>query len=308
MKRHDNVIFASTETRGLILGLVGVLIFSVTMTASRAAAPVLGGAFVGVARSAIAGCVALVWLVHTHAPIPRREHRRGLAVVALGGVFGFPLFASIGMAQVSAVHGMVMTAFIPAMTAAMAVLRAAERPSARWWAWTLGGASVVTAWAWGQGGGGFTGADGLLLLAMGAAALAYAEGARLTPALGGLRVMAWALVLGLPITLPAALASWPGAVGGVMAWGGLAWLGLMSSFVGFGFWYRGLAEGGIARVGQVQTLQPLLGLGWAALLLGERIDGTTIFAALGVVVCVAGGVRERTRDGRVVPQPDSRAA
>lgn len=308
MKPYDNVIVASRETQGLLLGLVGVLIFSVTMTASRAAAPVLGGAFVGVARSAIAGTVALVWLLLTRSPLPARPHRRGLGVVALGGVFGFPLFASIGMAHASAVHGMVMTAFIPAMTAVMAVLRTGERPTGRWWAWTLAGGAVVTAWAWGQGGGGFTEADGLLLLAMGAAALAYAEGARLTPAIGGLRVMAWALVLGLPITLPATLLLYPGAVGGVLAWGGLAWLGLMSSFVGFGFWYRGLAAGGVARVGQVQTLQPLLGLVWAALLLGESIDRSTIFAALGVVVCVAGGVRERVRNGRVVPQPDSRAA
>ena len=44
--------------------------------------------------------------------------------------------------------------------------------------------------------------------------------------------------------------------------------------VGFVFWYRGLALGGIAGVGQLQLLQPFFGLALAGLLLRRtgRLD------------------------------------
>ena len=58
--------------------------------------------------------------------------------------------------------------------------------------------------------------------------------------------------------------------------------------VGFIFWYRGLALGGTARVGQLQLLQPFMGLALAALLLHEPVPLTMLAATGFVILCVAG--------------------
>jgi drug/metabolite transporter (DMT)-like permease len=71
------------------------------------------------------------------------------------------------------------------------------------------------------------------------------------------------------------------------AWLGLGYVSVFSMLVGFVFWYRGLARGGIAAVGQLQLLQPFFGLLLAALLLGEPVSAPMIAVTVGVMVCVA---------------------
>lgn len=312
MKPIDNVIVFFTETRtlpgpaapgagagvdpgraGLAWGALGVLLFSFTVAATRAAAPSLGGLFVGAGRGVVGGVLGGLWLLTRERRWPERSAWVGLALVAAGGVIGFPVAASVALAHVAAVHGLVLTAFVPALTALLSVLRTGERPSARWWAWTFAGAAVVVGWALRGGATGPEPYDLVLLVAMASAALSYVEGAKLARSMGGLRVIAWALVFGLPVTVPIAATLLPSAHGGATAWGGLLWLGVVSAFLGFGPWYRGLTLGGVARVGQVQTLQPLLGLVWAELLLGERVEASALVAAGLVVGCVAAGARER---------------
>jgi drug/metabolite transporter (DMT)-like permease len=61
--------------------------------------------------------------------------------------------------------------------------------------------------------------------------------------------------------------------------------------IGFVFWYRGLAQGGIAAVGQLQLLQPFFGLALAAFLLHEQVNAAMVVVTLGVVLCVAGAKR-----------------
>ena len=66
---------------------------------------------------------------------------------------------------------------------------------------------------------------------------------------------------------------------------------VFSMLVGFVFWYRGLALGGIAGVGQLQLLQPFFGLALAGLLLGEPVAPTMIAVTGLVIACVAGAKR-----------------
>ena len=291
MKDIDNVTVSDRVTRGLLDGALGVLIFSGTMTATRAAAPALGGLFTGLGRGAVAAGLAGVWLIAARAERPRRAEWPGLIVVALGAVIGFPLLSSLAMTRLPATHGMVVTAVMPMLTALGAVLRAGERTTPRFWAWSGAATAIVVAWALHAGLGRPDPADLLLLVAMLAAAASYTEGGRLSRARGGLWVLSWALVIAAPITLPGALALLPDAPAPPSAWAGFAWISLMSSFVGFTFWYRGLAEGGIARVSQVQVVQPLLGLLWAQLLLREPLDPWAILAAVAVVGCVWRGLQ-----------------
>ncbi|MDP9366341.1 MAG: DMT family transporter, partial [Chloroflexota bacterium] len=132
-------------------------------------------------------------------------------------------------------------------------------------------------------------ADAWLLAAVALGALGYAEGGRLARELGGWRVICWALVFAAPLLAPPVLlvAARDGLDAGREAWLGFAYVSLVSMFLGFFAWYRGLALGGVARVGQVQLLQPVLTLGWAALLLGEGVDGPTLLASGLVIGSVA---------------------
>jgi drug/metabolite transporter (DMT)-like permease len=173
------------------------------------------------------------------------------------------------------------------------VLRGAERPKAAFWLFAAIGAATVMGFALSRSSGGATTGDLLMFGAIVVCGLGYAEGAILTRRLGGWQVISWALLLSLPVMAAVTLFSLPGDWSGigVAAWIGLGYVSVFSMLVGFIFWYHGLALGGIARVGQLQLLQPFIGLILAAVLLGEPIAWTMIASAAIVVLCVAGAKR-----------------
>lgn len=277
-------------TGGLVWGALGVLAFSVSLPATRVA--VLGGLdplFVGAGRAVVAGALALLALRLGGQGLPSRRMLRPLLLVVAGVVIGFPFLTTLALARVEAVHGSVLTGLLPAATAVMAVLRAGERPSLRFWLAAAAGLLAVLVFAVVQGAGTVDPADLLLLAAVALCGLGYAEGAVLSRELGGVQVISLALVLALPITLPVAL--WradPAMLTAAtpQAWVAFAYVSLFSMYLGFFAWYRGLAIGGVARVGQLQLAQPVLSLGWAALLLGEPLGTATLVAAGVVLACV----------------------
>lgn len=301
------------ERLGLLLGLAGVAAFAVTLPATRLAVAEMPVWTVGFGRGALAGLAALVLLLALRAPRPRRSDLPALAATVLGVVFGFPLLTTWAMQSVPAAHGGVVIGVLPLATALAAALVAGERPSLRFWMTALlGSAAVVTfalldgsaateGSAMGRGASlsiGLTLGDLALLLAVVAAGLGYASGARLSRHLPGWAVICWALVLSLPVMLPAAAVSWavaPPKAAGVGAWAGFFYVALVSQLAGFFVWYRGLALGGVARVGQVQLLQPFLTLIAAALLLAEPITPATLVFAVLVVGLVAIGRQQPVR-------------
>ncbi len=285
---------------GSLWGLLGVLAFSLTLPATRLAVADLDSWAVGLGRAVVAGALAVLLLALRRQPLPPRALWPRLAVVASGVVVGFPMFSALALVAVPANHGAVIVGLLPAATAVMAVLRSGERPSFGFWMACLGGVAAVLAFAAMQGAGRPQPADGLILVAVLLGALGYAEGGALARRLGGWQVICWALVLALPVLVPvvALRAARFGIVlhGGVgwAAWAGFGYVSVVSMFLGFFAWYRGLALGGIARVGQVQLLQPLLTLGWSALLLGESVTPATVAAAAAVLGAVAAGQRLRS--------------
>ncbi|MEK1843927.1 MAG: DMT family transporter, partial [Pseudomonas sp.] len=132
--------------------------------------------------------------------------------------------------------------------------------------------------------------DILMLLAILACGLGYAEGAKLSRTLGGWQVISWALVLSLPVMVPLTWFLAPTSLSGITptAWISLAYVSLFSMFLGFVFWYRGLAQGGIAAVGQLQLLQPFFGLALAATLLHEQVSLGMLGVTVAVILCVVG--------------------
>lgn len=275
---------------GWINGFLGVLIFSGSLPATRAAVVGLDPLFVTVARGAVAGLLAAALLLLFRQRRPARGDIASLAIVALGVVVGFPLLTGFALRSMTSAHSIVFIGLLPLVTALFGVLRGGERPQRAFWVFSGLGAALVAGFALAQGGGGGSASGDLLMIAaIIVCGLGYAEGARLARKLGGWQVISWALVLALPLMLPLALAGLPASFAAVdgSAWVGLAYVSLFSMLIGFIFWYRGLAQGGIAAVGQLQLLQPFFAFGLAAALLHEPVGWPMLLASLGVVGCVA---------------------
>lgn len=280
-----------TETRGLWLGLLGVAIFAMTLPMTRlavgpAADPQLPPLFVTAGRAACAGLLSAAYLLLTGAPRVRRRDLPALAASALGTVVGFPLFLSLALREVDAMHAAVVTGLMPLATAAAAAIHFRQRPSNGFWACALLGCAMVLAFAAWRGAGRLSAADGLLLLAVASTAVGYVAGARVAAGLPAQQVICWVLVISLPLTAPAMLATWPAAPVRASAWGGFAYVTLFSMWLGFFAWYRALAVGGTVRVSQVQLVQPFLALLFAVPVLGETLDAGTLLFSLAVIAVV----------------------
>jgi len=286
---------ASDRRKGLLFGLVGVASFSLTLPATRLAVAALDPVFVGLGRAVVAALLAATALALARAPWPGRALLPRLALVAAGVVVGFPLFSAWAMRYVPAAHGAVVVGLLPLATAVAGAWIAHERPSRLFWLCALFGSAVVVGFALWQGGGAPQPADALLVLAVISAAIGYAEGGRLARILPGWQVICWALVLAAPVVsiFTALAADARLATAPVSAWAGFAYVSVVSMFLGFFAWYRGLALGGIATVGQVQLLQPFLTIVASASLLGEQIDAATYLAAALVIGSIAIGRRGR---------------
>jgi drug/metabolite transporter (DMT)-like permease len=282
---------AHDETRGLWLGLLGVIIFSMTLPMTRLAVgssadPQLPPLFVTAGRAAFAGLLSALYLAITRAPRVQRRHVPTLAVSALGTVVGFPLFLSLALRDVDAMHAAVVSGLMPLATAIGAAIYFRQRPSNGFWVCAALGCAMVLAFAAYRGGGHLSVADGLLMLAVLSTAVGYVAGARAAAELPAQQVICWVLVISLPLTVPAMLLTWPQAAVRASAWGGFVYVTLFSMWLGFFAWYRGLALGGAVRVSQVQLVQPFLALLFAVPVLGETLDATTVLFSLAVIAVV----------------------
>ena len=276
------------STEGLLYGLLAVCAFSVTLPATRAAVADLDPLFVGLGRELVAASLAAPLLWITRQSWPGRAQFRGLALVILGVVFGFPIFTAIAMGRADASHGAVVLGLLPLATAIAGFVLHHERPSLLFWIAAVIGSVTVVVYALSAGAGQLHVADFALLAAVVLGALGYAEGARLAPVLGAWQVICWAVVFAAPLLLPiVAFVAWRhGLHASPAAWSGFTYVSVVSALLGFFPWYKGLNLGGVARVSQIMLLQPFITLGFAALLLGERITVTAVVCALVIALSI----------------------
>ena len=278
---------------GWMNGFIGVLIFSGSLPATRMAVMGFDPVFLTVARAAIAGLIALALLVLFREKRPARADLASLAIVAFGVVIGFPLLTALALIHITSAHSIVFIGLLPLSTAIFGVLRGGERPHPAFWLFSCLGSALVAGFAISQGITAAPLGDLLMLAAIIVCGLGYAEGAKLSRKLGGWQVISWALVLSLPVMIVLALIVLPASFAAITApaWAGLVYVSLFSMLIGFFFWYRGLAQGGIAGVGQLQLLQPFFGLVLAATLLHEEISPIMLVVTVAIVGCVAGAKR-----------------
>jgi len=290
-------VISARPVAGLLWGLLGVGAFSFTVPFTRVAVGGLSPLFIGSARAVVAALLAALALAITRQQLPHRRQWLRLAVVGGGVVVGFPLLTSFALTTAPASHGAVVIAVLPAATATMAVLRGHERPPRAFWGIAGVGAVAAMGFASAQWGGlgHLRWSDLLLFGAVVAAAIGYAEGGLLAREVGAWQTVSWALVLCSPLmlllTVLSAVRQPP--TGTPATWAAFAYLGLVSMFLGFFAWYHGLALGPMAQVSQVQLVQPVLSICWAALLLGEPVTVTTVLGGLVVILCAGAAVRVR---------------
>ncbi len=300
----------SRENRGLWYGFVGVLAFSLTLPMTKLAVAAFDPVEVGLGRAVVAAILAGTLLLATRQSWPQRQQWVRLGVIAGGVIVGFPLLSAWAIQRVPAAHGAVIIGLIPLATALVSVWRSDERPSRRFWVASVLGSLTVVGFALRNGAGQLQVADLALLGAVGAAAVGYEEGGRLARELGGWQVISWALVLAAPVlVIPVGLALARHAMHGpASAWLGFAYVAVVSQFLGFFAWYHGLALGGVARVSQLQLMQPFLTIIAAVVLLHESITPLTLAAAIMVMVFVALGKRSMVAKRQPAGTPEGEPA
>lgn len=279
------------ETRekfGLLLGLIGVICFSLTLPFTSIAVEYFGTTVVGLGRTVVAAILVAVVLIVRKEKLPSLRQFKSLLIVAVGAVLGFPLLTSWAMQSLPVSHGAVEVALLPLATAGFAMFRAGEVPSLKFWISSIIGSLAVIMYAFHLGFGQLQFADLALLAAVLILGLSYAEGGRLAKELGSWQVIAWAIMIGAPffiipvgLNLTTEMFHAP-----LKAWVSFIYLAVVSQFLAFVAWYSGMAMGGIARVSQIQYLQPFLMILFATVFLDESITLFTLVIAVIVVFSV----------------------
>ena len=287
----------SRERLGLLLGFVGMAIFGGTLPATRIAVSAIDPLALTAMRTAIAGICSLVLVVVLRRTFPPRHLWLQLAIASVCVVILFPFLMALAVRTVDASHGGVVMGALPIATAFVAVLITHERPKPLFWIASLAGAAIVVVFALRQGGGALSAGDLLLFGAVAASAIGYAFSGKLTASMPGWEVISWALVIALPLSLPVAVFTLPADLGQIAPkpWLALLYVALFPQWIGFFAWNAGLAIGGIARVSQMQLLQPFITFALAAVFIGETITPQIMLFAAAVVVTVAISTRTRSR-------------
>ncbi|QWD62618.1 DMT family transporter [Polynucleobacter sp. MWH-UH25E] len=276
------------ESKGMLIGFIGILIFSLTLPVSKIAVLSFDPYFIAFGRALLAGLVALVYLFYKQAPLPQKSDWIKFVIIALGVVFGFPIFTTVAMKEGSSSHGAVILGMMPLATTVIGVIRFKERPSIGFWLVSLLGAALVVVYALLKSAGSFTYIDGLLVAGGICACIGYVEGGELSRRMNPRAVISWALVVSLPINAIATFYMFTPEYwnADALAWTSFIYLSLFPMFLGFFFWYEGLAIGGIARVSQVQLIQPFCTLVAASILLGDHLTAMNMVFAFLVVSTV----------------------
>ncbi len=283
-------------TSGWVNGFFGVLIFSGSLPATRIAVMEFDPVFLTVTRAAVAGLLGIALLMAFREKRPERGDLLSMGIVAFGVVIGFPLLTALALKHITSAHSIVFIGLLPLATAIFGVLRGGEHPRPAFWLFSCLGSTLIAGFAMMQSFSASVVGNLLMMAAITVCGLGYAEGAKLSRKFGGWQAISWALVFSLPMMLVLAIITAPPTFMGISrpAWIGLAYVSLFSMLIGFLFWYRGLSQGGIAAVGQLQLLQPFFGFGLSAMLLHEEISPVMIAVTIAVALCVIGAKKFAT--------------
>lgn len=287
------------ETKGIWLGVVGVIIFSMTLPATKIAVPEFGAIPISFYRASIAGLAALIYVLVNKIQLPRKEDLPTLSLIAILISFAFPISIAIAMQDLPSSHGGIVLGISPLLTALFATIRFGERPSKAFWITAVIGSAIVVLFSVQQSSGSLQASDIALIFAAIVASYGYAEAGNLSQKMGGKEVISWVAILSLIPSIPIALYFAIGSNAGanpifnvsIQAWSALFIVGIFSAFIGNIFWYSGMSLGGISHVGQVQLLQPFCTLALSSIFVFEPLTLSNLLFASAVLIVVTIGKR-----------------
>jgi drug/metabolite transporter (DMT)-like permease len=272
----------------MLIGVIGITMFSLTLPFTQMAVKELSPFFVAFSRATIAGFCALILMILGKYKLPTKNQIKRLIIIAIGIVYGFPIFTSMAMTTLPSSHSGIVLGILPLTMSVLAAIRYKEKASLAYWITSIIGASLVITYAFIDNNGFLIKEDLWLLFAILFVSVGYSEGGNLSKEMGSIAVVSWALVLTLPFNIIATYFFYETSFSSVslQALISLSYVGLFSMYIGFFFWYKGIAIGGISRVGQVQLIQPFLTIVAAFFLTNEKITFLNILFALMVLVVI----------------------
>ena len=153
------------ESKGIWLGLVGVVIFSMTLPATKIAVPDFGAIPLSFYRATLAGITALIYVLAKKISLPQKSDLPTLGMISILISFVFPISIAIAMQDLPSSHGGIVLGISPLLTALFATLRFGERPSRGFWITAIIGSTLVIAFSIKESGGALQLSDLALLLA-----------------------------------------------------------------------------------------------------------------------------------------------
>jgi len=282
----------SNESKGFILGFIGILIFSVTSAVTKLALGIsndqLSPQFITFGRAALAGCLSLIYLIIFKKKIPKLKYFINFSIIALGVSVGFPLFLALGLVHSTSIHSGVILAFLPLVTAIFASFYFKHKASFGFWICAVVGCLLIVVYTilHAQSINDVTTvsySDLLFFIAVISASVGYNVGAKLTKIMSSIDVISWVLAFAMPFHLMLAIYYFPKNEIHLSAWLGFLYASLFSQWIGFFAWYKGLEMGGVVRVSQIQLLMPFLTFAFSIILLGETLDFLSIVFSLAIV-------------------------
>ena len=272
---------------GLALAVLSILIFSTTLPVTRHALGEFTPWFITHIRALVPGlCAIPILLLFSKNPFWVWDRKLIFAGILLG--YGFPSFSALALQTVDASHGGVILGIQPLLSATMAALIAGERPSLPYWLWSILGASLVVGFALQSGVSGLATGDLWLPVAALCAAIGYVLSAQMAKQMPGWEVICRAMVFCLPVSISASFLLWPKPITEFSPLGAmeLVYIGLFPMFIGFFAWNAAMAREGIAKISQVQLLQPFFTLILSAIFLAEGVTWLTVAFALAVTTTI----------------------
>ncbi len=254
----------------------------------------------GILRSVLAVPAALffVWRMRL-APPPGPRTWATLLFSGFAAFAGFPVLFSLGVANTSTAHAVLVMAIMPVVAGA---LGAAFERRALPRAWFIGAVLALAGEAVLIGGRDSAGQATLAGdLIVGAAVIisgaGYVVGSRLSAVIGTWATTFWGVVVAGTAQIPIML--W---LGQGVDWAAVTWIGwsasayliAFSTILAYAAWYWSLNTGGVVRVAPLQFAQPLVGVGFAVLLLSEPFTWTLAVSS----VMILGGVVLASRSRR----------
>ena len=319
MKKLSNNFF-------FIIGFLAILLFAGTIPATKLVLEIYSPLHVTALRASCATLFAIIFFIYLKLKnlqkrdcvSPKNSARfkvneiYELLVIGLLIVFGFPGAVAFALAEVSSAYTAVILSMLPLCLSAAAVIMAKEKPPLLFWFYSFAAAALVGIFMVNEYTMGvslhrldiqkFVLGNFWLFVACICAAVGYTKSASLNKKISGFSIISWSLCLTSPISFLLSFLLWPknlsiqNAIEHSGSLLGIMYLGLLSMFIGNCLWSIALSRGGIAKIGQIQFLQPFITIFLSYWLLSELIKKEMIFFACAVTVVVILGQRQRFLD------------